>query len=187
MTLELIREVEAASRDQAAENQAAGSSPCHQDSRPLSRIRGIGENFAAVLTREVFYPVHSTNRRQLASYVGLAPMPHQSGDMDPETPAKHRARGQCAGAQNAAFQLAWGLWWCVTRLRERTLRLAPPARREATGRTRRIAIVAMARQAADRAVALYRDRADPGRRRDPGRKSPRHSDHYCHRQDNHRR
>ena len=35
----------------------------------------IGETFATVLTREVPYRSFA-NRRQLASYVGLAPMPH---------------------------------------------------------------------------------------------------------------
>ena len=38
----------------------------------LSRIRGIGGNFAAVLTREVFYRSFD-NRRQIASYVGINP------------------------------------------------------------------------------------------------------------------
>jgi transposase len=44
-------------------------------------IRGIGENFSVVLVREVLYRPFG-NRKQLASYVGLAPMPHQSGSMD---------------------------------------------------------------------------------------------------------
>ncbi len=35
---------------------------------------GIGENFAAVLVREVLYR-RFANRKQLASYVGLTPMP----------------------------------------------------------------------------------------------------------------
>ena len=47
----------------------------------LQRIRGIGTNFAAVLVREVLYRSFA-NRRQLASCVGIAPMPYQSGGMD---------------------------------------------------------------------------------------------------------
>src|SRR5580700_2619003 len=66
MTLELIREVEA-ERDQAA-NTKPQDQACHKIAA-LSRIRGIGENFAAVLTREVFYRSFD-NRRQIASYVG---------------------------------------------------------------------------------------------------------------------
>lgn len=53
MTLELIREVE------AERNEAADGDPkdraCGEIAN-LCRIRGVGANFAAVLTREVFYP-----------------------------------------------------------------------------------------------------------------------------------
>ena len=52
VTLELIREVEA-ERDEAAE-----AKPQDQACRKIAalcRIRGLGDNFAAVLTREVFY------------------------------------------------------------------------------------------------------------------------------------
>jgi transposase len=78
MTLELIREVES-ERDEAAE-----ATPQDQTCRKmaaLGRIRGVGDNFAAVLTREVFYRSFD-NRRQIASYVGITPMPYQSGSMD---------------------------------------------------------------------------------------------------------
>src|SRR5260370_35059085 len=78
MTLELIREVEA-ERDQAAKTKPQDRA-CHKIAA-LSRIRGIGENFATVLTREVFYRSFD-NRRQIASYVGITPMPYQSGGME---------------------------------------------------------------------------------------------------------
>ena len=71
MTLELIREVEA-ERDLAAETKPQDQA-CRKIAA-LCRIRGIGENFAAVLTREVFYRSFD-NRRQIASYVGITPMP----------------------------------------------------------------------------------------------------------------
>ena len=67
--LELIREVEA-ERDEVA-------NPEHQTSREIvarCRIRGLGENFAGVLTREVFYRSFD-NRRQIASYVGITRCP----------------------------------------------------------------------------------------------------------------
>ena len=73
-SLELIREVEA-ERDQAAKTKPQDQA-CHKIAA-LSRIWGIGGNFAAVLTREVFYRSFD-NRRQIASYVGIAPMPYQS-------------------------------------------------------------------------------------------------------------
>jgi len=51
MTLEMIRELEA-EREQALQTQDDMAS---RMIRALCRIRGIGDNFAAVLTREVFY------------------------------------------------------------------------------------------------------------------------------------
>jgi len=77
LTLELIREVEA-ERDEAA---AAEPGVVRGKIAALQRIRGVGPNFAAVLAREVFYRSFD-DRRQLASYVGIAPMPHQSGGVD---------------------------------------------------------------------------------------------------------
>ncbi|MET3524505.1 transposase [Mesorhizobium abyssinicae] len=78
MTLELIREVEA-ERDEAA-NADPKDHACGKIAS-LCLIRGVGANFAAVLTRQVFYRSFD-NRRQLASYVGIAPMPSQSGGTD---------------------------------------------------------------------------------------------------------
>ena len=68
-------------------------------------MRGVGDNFAAALTREVFYR-RFDDRRQLASYVGIAPMRHQSGAMD-----RDRGIGRAGNpqARTALIQLAW-LW-----------------------------------------------------------------------------
>src|SRR5918997_156973 len=78
LVLELIRELEA-ERDSAM--IAAADDDVTQKITALQRILGIGANFAAVLVREVFYRSFA-NRRQLASYVGIAPTPHQSGGTD---------------------------------------------------------------------------------------------------------
>ena len=78
LTLELIREVEA-ERDAAL--AAEPRDAVGRKIAALCRIRGVGANFAAVLTREVFYRAFA-NRRQLAGYVGLTPVPHQSGEAD---------------------------------------------------------------------------------------------------------
>ena len=113
----------------------------------LQRIRGIGANFAAVLVREVFYRSFA-NRRQLGSYVGIAPMPYQSGGMDRD---RSISRAGNPRARTTLIQLAW-LW----------LRYQPDSAltkwfRERVGvlqgRTRRIAIVAMARKLL---IALWR-------------------------------
>jgi transposase len=144
MTLTLIREVEA-ERDEAGEAKPQDASG--RKIAALRRIRGIGDNFAAVLTREVFYRSFD-NRRQLASYVGITPMPYQSGGMDRD---RRISRAGNPRARTTMIQLAW-LWlryqpgsalagW----FRERVGTLA--------GRTRRIAIVAMARKLL---IALWR-------------------------------
>src|ERR1700751_4412235 len=75
LVLELIREVEA---ERAAATAAKADDGAVQKITVLQRIRGIGPNFAAVLVREVLYRSFAT-RRQLASSVGIAPMPYQSG------------------------------------------------------------------------------------------------------------
>src|SRR3954465_13583643 len=78
LVLELIRELED-NRARAME-EAEMADKMIGKITALQRIRGIGENFAAVLALEVFYRSFD-NRRQLASYVGITPMPYQSGGM----------------------------------------------------------------------------------------------------------
>ena len=82
LVLELIREVEA---ERAEALAATTDDATTRKIAALQRIRGIGANFAAVLVREVLYRSFA-NRRQLASYVGIAPMPYQSGGMDRDPP-----------------------------------------------------------------------------------------------------
>src|SRR4029077_9062073 len=49
----------------------------------LLDIKGIGPEFAAILWSEGLFR-HFDNRRQVASYAGLAPTPWQSGSVDRE-------------------------------------------------------------------------------------------------------
>lgn len=144
LTMQLIRELEA-EREMAL--AAAPDSAEASKIMALRKIRGIGDNFAAVLVREVLYRQFS-DRRQLASYVGLAPMPHQSGAMDRD---RRIGRAGNVRARTTLVQMAW-LWlryqpdsglsqWFRTRVGA------------LQGRTRRIAIVAMARKLL---IALWR-------------------------------
>jgi transposase len=102
------------------------------------RLKSLGPAFATTLTQEVFYK-DFRNRREVASYFGLAPSPWQSGgtDRDQGISKAGNPRARCA-----ALGLSW-LWlrhqpgselsrW----FRQRTL--------NAGKRTRRIAIVALA-------------------------------------------
>src|SRR6516164_1702841 len=95
--LELIREAEAERDEVVTQPRAPDLSLC--------RIRGLGENFAGVLTREVFYRSFD-NRRQIASYVGITPMPYQSGSMDRD---RRISRAGNPRARTTMIQLAW-LW-----------------------------------------------------------------------------
>jgi transposase len=144
LVLEQIREVEAERTEALA---AATDDATSRKITALQGIRGIGENFASVLVREVFYRSFA-NRRQLASDVGIAPMPYQSGGLDRD---RSISRAGNPRARTTLIQLAW-LWLryqpdsaLATWFRERVGTLQ--------GRTRRIAIVAMARKLL---IALWR-------------------------------
>jgi transposase len=78
LTMELIGELDA---ERATALAAAPDEAAVQKVAALQHVGGIGESFVAVLVREVLYRPFS-NRKQLASYVGLTPTPYQSGTMD---------------------------------------------------------------------------------------------------------
>ena len=144
LVTELIREMEA---ERAEALAATTDDAVTKKITDLQRIRGIGANFSAVLVHEVLYRSFA-NRRQLASYVGIAPMPYQSGGMDRD---RSISRAGNPRARTTLIQLAW-LWLrfqpgsaLATWFRERVGTLQ--------GRTRRIAIVAMARKLL---IALWR-------------------------------
>jgi transposase len=71
----------------------------------LSRLRGIGPEFASVLWCEGLYRDFQ-NRRQLASYAGLAPTPWKSGSIDHEQGVSKAGNPRL---RTALIQLAW-LW-----------------------------------------------------------------------------
>jgi transposase len=106
----------------------------------LLRLKGLGPVFAATLTNEVFYK-DFRNRREVASYCGLAPSPWRSGATDREQGISKAGNSR---ARHTAIELAWlwlrhqpntalSRWFC-----ERTAK--------ASRRIRRIAIVALARK-----------------------------------------
>ncbi len=145
LVVEMIATLEAY-RDAIVED--AASTHIHAKKiRDLHKLKAIGPEFAAVLVGEIFHRTFN-NRRQLASYVGYAPSPFQSGNVarDQGISKAGNSKGRTTG-----IELAW-LW----------LRYQPgsdlsvwfQARAGATkGRIRRIAIVALARKLL---VALWR-------------------------------
>ena len=145
LVVEMIATLEA-ERDAIVEDEASTDINAKKI-RDLHKLKAIGPEFAAVLVGEIFHR-HFNNRRQLASYVGYAPSPFQSGNVahDQGISKAGNSKGRTTG-----IELAW-MW----------LRYQPDsdlsawfrARVGATkGRIRRIAIVALARKLL---VALWR-------------------------------
>ena len=115
--------------------------------RALHKLKAIGPEFAAVLVGEIFHRKFN-NRRQLASYVGFAPSPFQSGNVahDQGISKAGNSRGRTTG-----IELAW-LW--LRYQPESDLSVWFRARvGTVKGRIRRIIIVALARKLL---VALWR-------------------------------
>jgi transposase len=73
--------------------------------RMLRNFKGVGPEFAAILWLEALFR-HFDNRRQLASYAGLAPTPWQSGSVDREQGVSKAGNPQLRAA---LIELAW-LW-----------------------------------------------------------------------------
>jgi len=85
-----------------ATQQAATPAPT---GRMLLDLKGIGPEFAANLWLEGLFR-HFDNRRQLASYAGLAPTPWQSGSVDREQGVSKAGNPRL---RTTLIQLAW-LW-----------------------------------------------------------------------------
>ena len=113
----------------------------------LLRLKGIGPAFSAIFARELYYR-RFANRRQVASYIGLAPSPYDSGDGRRSQGISKVGNGL---VRYAMIQAAW-LWlkhqpqsalsqWFLRRTEGQT------------GRMRRVMIVALARKLA---IALWR-------------------------------
>ena len=71
----------------------------------LLEFKGIGAELATTLWLEALFR-HFDNRRQLASYAGLAPTPWQSGSVDHEQGVSKAGNPRL---RTALIQLAW-LW-----------------------------------------------------------------------------
>ena len=149
--LMLVRkQIDTLARTPAAADPAPAMTEMVRRSELLQRLKSLGPAFATTLTQEVFYK-DFRNRREVASYFGLAPSPWQSGgtDRDQGISKAGNPRARCS-----ALELSW-LWlrhqpgselsqW----FRQRTLNASTRIRR-----IRRIAIVALARKLV---VALWR-------------------------------
>jgi transposase len=101
LLLEQIKAVEAERDALLGARQVATPAPAAM----LLNIKGIGPEFAAILWSEGLFP-HFDNRRQIASYAGLAPTPWQSGSVDREQGVSKAGNPRL---RTTLIQLAW-LW-----------------------------------------------------------------------------
>ena len=102
LLLDQIKEAEAERDALLAAPQPAAPAPA---GRMLLEFKGIGAELAAVLWLEALFR-HFDNRRQLASYAGLAPTPWQSGSVDHEQGVSKAGNPRL---RTSLIQLAW-LW-----------------------------------------------------------------------------
>jgi transposase len=106
----------------------------------LLDIKGIGPEFATLLSNEGFFR-HFDNRRQVASYAGLAPTPWQSGTIDHEQGVSKSGNPRL---RITMIQLSW-LW--LRHQPKSALSLWFKERVQSnSGRMKKSAIVALARK-----------------------------------------
>jgi transposase len=129
--VETRRDAEAAAAVKAASPSKLGA---------LLHVRSIGPELATVLDKEVFYRCFAS-RRHVAAYAGLTPSPFASGRRSRE---QGITKAGNARARKALIELAW-LW--LRNQPDSALAVWFRSRvGSATGRVRRIAIVALARK-----------------------------------------
>ena len=113
----------------------------------LLRLKGLGPALSSTLTREVYYR-QFTNRRQVASYIGITPSAYDSGD-------GHRSQGiSKAGNRLARVAMIEAAWLWLRHQPDSALSQWFHDRTQGQkGRIRRVIIVALARKLA---IALWR-------------------------------
>jgi transposase len=144
LLLDQIKAAEAERDALLAERQASAPAPA---GRMLLDLKGIGPEFAANLWLEAFFR-HFDNRRQLASYAGLAPTPWQSGSVDREQGVSKAGNPRL---RTTLIQLAW-LWLRHQPQSALALWFKERVSRNG-GRMKKTSIVALARK---RLVALWK-------------------------------
>jgi transposase len=135
-----------------AERGAAVAAPAVDDADAakvalLARLGGIGNELATVLVREGLYRSF-TNRKEVAAYAGLTPMPFASGE-------RHREQGISKAGnpllRKAMIELAW--LWLRYQPDSALARWFTERVGSVRGRIRKITAVALARKLL---VALWR-------------------------------
>jgi transposase len=143
LVLRQLTEVEAGRDARAAAARADAGSKLGA----LLRLKGIGPEIATVLQMEVFYR-HFGSRRDVAAYAGLAPSPFASGGARREQGITKQGNPR---ARRVLVELAW--LWLRHQPESALARWFRDRVGAASGRVRRITVVALARKLL---VALWR-------------------------------
>lgn len=144
LVLEQIKALEAERRDTLLDPHSAF--PDRSKVATLTKLAGIGELSATLLVAEVFHRKFSS-RRHLASYLGLAPTPYASGDVQ-------REQGISKAGNKPARTLLVEITWAWMRHQPKSALTAWYRARfaENGARSRKVGVVAMARKLA---IALW--------------------------------
>jgi transposase len=152
---EITREIERLAQVQAQiveveHERDKAPTPCVATERKrhqLLCLKGVGPALSSTLTREVYYR-QFVNRRQVASYIGIAPSAYDSGD-------GHRSQGiSKAGNRLARVAMIEAAWLWVRHQPDSALTQWFHHRTQGQkGRIRRVMIVALARKLA---IAFWR-------------------------------
>jgi len=134
---EQIHEVEA----QRRALMRTSKDPAVEMVRQLCALRGIGVNSAWLYVMEFFGWREFKNRREVGGLAGLAPTPHQSGDLDQER-GIDKAGNRHVRAM--AIEIAWG--WLRYQPESALTRWFEERYGQGTSRMRRTGIVAVARK-----------------------------------------
>ena len=130
-------------RDQAPTPCAATERKRHD----LLRLNGIGPTFSAILAREVYYR-RFANRRQVASYIGFAPSPYDSGD-------GRRSQGiSKAGNSLVRYSLIQAAWLWLRH--QPNSALTQWFHHRTTGQSKRVRCIMIVALARKLAIALWR-------------------------------
>ena len=145
--LEMVCEMAAALERERAELLTEADLPGRDKALLLERLRGVGQHSAMLLASEV-YVRSFRSRRHLASYLGLTPSPHASGDVE-------RCQGISKAGNRQARTLSIELAWSWLRYQPHSALaqwFRTHTRAQGAGR-RKTVIVALARKLV---IALWR-------------------------------
>lgn len=138
LILQQLKQVEKARDELASHSSAEVEDPVCP--AMLKSLRGVGPDFAEIIWAEGLYR-HFDNRRQLASYAGLAPTPWQSGSISNEQGISKAGNPRL---RSIMVQLSW--FWLLHQPESDLSRWFHERVKLDGGRRKKVTIIALARK-----------------------------------------